>query len=39
MNFNLISPSDNGSEFTIKFNEHITFEPNSLIQLNFAELV
>ena len=39
MNFNLISPSDNGSEFTIKFNEHLTFEPNSLIQLNFAELV
>ncbi len=39
MNFNLVSPSDNGSEFTIKFNDHITIEPNSTVRLNYVELV
>ena len=39
MNFNLVSPSDNGSEFTIKFNEHLSLEPNSVVHLNYVELV
>lgn len=39
MNFNLVSPSDNGSEFTIQFKEHITISENSTVKLNFAELV
>jgi hypothetical protein len=39
MNFNLVSPTNNGSEFTIQFKEHITISQNSSVKLNFAELV
>lgn len=39
MNFNLVSPTNNGSEFTIQFKEHITISENSTVKLNFAELV
>ena len=41
MNFNLISPSVNGSnghEYTINFKEPITIKANSKVQLNFCEL-
>jgi hypothetical protein len=41
MNFNLISPSVNGSngnEYTISFKEPITIKANSKVQLNFCEL-
>ncbi len=38
MNFNLISPEGNGYEYTIRFKEPIDVEPNSKIELNWAEL-
>ena len=41
MNFNLISPSVNGSngnEYTINFKEPITIKANSKVQLNYCEL-
>lgn len=38
MNFNLISPTDNGHDYTIRFKEPIDINANSSIKLNFAEL-
>lgn len=38
MNFNLISPKDNGHDYTIRFKEPIDINANSSIKLNFAEL-
>jgi len=38
-NFNLISPSDNGFEYTIRFQDPIKIMPNSKIDFKFAELV
>lgn len=38
-NFNLISPSDNGFEYTIRFQDPIKIMPNSRIDFKFAELV
>jgi hypothetical protein len=38
MNFNLISPRDNGHDYTIRFKEPIDINANSSIKLNFAEL-
>ena len=37
MNFNLISPSDNGHEFNVRYNEPIVVPPNSSVQLNWAQ--
>ena len=36
MNFNLISPTDNGSDFNVRYNEPIVIPPNSSINLNWA---
>ena len=38
-NFNLISPSDNGFEYTIRFQDPIKIMKNSKIDFKFAELV
>lgn len=38
MNFNLISPSTNGNDYTINFKDPITIDRNSKISLNFLEL-
>ncbi len=38
MNFNLISPAENGHDYTIRFKEPINIDANSSIKLNFAEL-
>lgn len=38
MNFNLMSPSDNGHDFTVRFRDPITIKPNSKIALNFLEM-
>jgi len=38
-NFNLISPSDNGFEYTIRFQDPIKIMKNSQIDFKFAELV
>ncbi len=35
-NFNLISPSDNGHEFNVRYNEPIVVAPNSSVMLNWA---
>jgi hypothetical protein len=35
-NFNLISPSDNGHEFNVRYNEPIVIAPNSSVMLNWA---
>tara|TARA_Y100001937_G_scaffold124328_1_gene188847 strand:- start:522 stop:2432 length:1911 start_codon:yes stop_codon:yes gene_type:complete len=37
-NFNLISPKDNGSEYTVRFQDPIVISKNSQIVFNFAEL-
>lgn len=39
MNFNIVSPTDNGHEFTTMFKEHITIAPNSCIKVNYVELI
>ena len=39
MNFNVVSPTDNGHEYTIQFRDHISIKPNSRIRLNYIELV
>ena len=36
MNFNLISPSDNGHQFNVRYNEPIVIPPNASISLNWA---
>lgn len=38
MNFNLISPINNGHDYVIRFKEPIDIPSNSSIKLNFAEL-
>ena len=38
MNFNLISPTTNGNDYTINFKDPITIAPNSKVSLNFCEL-
>ena len=38
MNFNLMSPSDNGHDFVVRFRDPITIKPNSKIALNFLEM-
>tara|TARA_R100000388_G_C7242744_1_gene162708 strand:- start:1229 stop:3238 length:2010 start_codon:yes stop_codon:yes gene_type:complete len=38
-NFNLISPSDNGFEYTIRFQDPIKIMKNSILEFKFAELV
>ena len=38
-NFNLISPSDNGFEYTVRFQDPIKIMPNSRVDFKFAELV
>ena len=37
MNFNLISPTDNGHEFSVRYKEPIVIPPNSSIQLNWVQ--
>ena len=37
MNFNLISPSTNGNDYSINFRDAITIKPNSQLRLNWAE--
>jgi hypothetical protein len=39
MNFNVVSPSDNGHDYTIQFRDHLSIKPNSTIKLNYIELV
>ena len=38
MNFNLISPTTNGNDYTINFKDPITIAPNAKVSLNFCEL-
>ena len=38
MNFNLISPSNNGSDYVVQFRENIEIKSNSKVYLNFCEL-
>ena len=38
MNFNLVSPTTNGNEYTVRFNEPITIDADSQIYMNFAQL-
>lgn len=38
MNFNLISPSNNGYDYTTRFREDIVIKPNSKVYLNFGTL-
>lgn len=38
MNFNLISPSDNGYDFTVRFREDINIPAASKVYMNFASL-
>jgi hypothetical protein len=38
MNFNLISPSTNGNDYTINFKDPITIDRNSKVSLNWVEL-
>ncbi len=38
MNINLVSPSDNGNEYTVRFKEDILIPKNSKVYLNFASL-
>ena len=38
MNFNLISPEGNGSDYTTRFREDIVIKPNSKVYLNFAQV-
>lgn len=38
MNFNLMSPSDNGHDFNVRFRDPITISPNSKVSLNFLEM-
>jgi len=38
MNFNLISPKDNGYDYNTRFREDIVVNPNSKVYLNFASL-
>ena len=38
MNFNLMSPSDNGHEYSVRFRDPITIKPNSKVHLNFVEM-
>jgi hypothetical protein len=39
MNFNLISPSSNGNEYTINFKDPIKIGANSKLELNWAEFM
>ena len=38
MNFNLISPSNNGSDFIVQFRDNIEIKSSSKVYLNFCEL-
>lgn len=38
MNFNLISPSDNGYDYTVRFREDINIPASSKVYMNFASL-
>ena len=38
MNFNLMSPSDNGHEYSVRFRDPITIKPDSKVHLNFVEM-
>jgi hypothetical protein len=38
MNFNLISPSNNGSDYVVQFRENIEIKKSSKVYMNFCEL-